>query len=100
MNEALKKQAADQLGIGAMPQSDQDDILQRTGMLIFQSILVRAMEDLEEADADRLAEFMNEKEPDGEAVMKFLGEKIPNLGEIVEQETRRIKEETATLLKG
>ncbi|MFH1192827.1 MAG: hypothetical protein V1656_00715, partial [Candidatus Jorgensenbacteria bacterium] len=92
MDLQLKQMIASDLGLGALSATEQDAAIERVGKIIFQSVLLRVSETLDETDQKALEKLLGEPASDPSALFAFLGEKAPNLNEIVKEEVLRFKE--------
>ncbi|HEU0085685.1 MAG TPA: DUF5663 domain-containing protein [Candidatus Paceibacterota bacterium] len=74
------------------------EMVERLGKLIFQSVLVRALPLLSEEDMQEYERII-EGDQGGEALFKFLAEKVPDFHTIVAEEAEELKKELAGELK-
>lgn len=100
MNAQLKQAIINDLGLGALSLAEQDTAIERVGKLIFQSVLLRVSETLNETDQKALEKLLGEPASDPSTLFTFLGEKAPNLNELVKEEVFRFKEEQRVVMEG
>lgn len=77
-----------------MPPEKMVEMVDRLSKLVFQSVLVRVLPTLSEEDMKRYEELIESQE-DGEAIFKFLENKVPDFGEIIKEEAEDLKLEIA-----
>ncbi len=99
MDEVVKQNIIKDLGLDKLPQKEQEQILLTIGKLIFQGVIIRVMGLLSEKDKDDFDKLLSEKIEDEEAVLNFLGSRIPNLNEIVNDEVASFKKESIDFQK-
>jgi len=99
MQEILKKNIIEDLGLDKLPQKDQEEMLLMIGRLIFQGVIIRVMSLLSEKDKDDFDKLLSEKIEDEEAVLKFLESCVPNLNEIINDEVSSFKKESGEFMK-
>ena len=98
MDDILKKNIIRDLGIGALPQEQQEEALLRIGNIIFQGALMKVVENMAEADKSEFEKLLSEKNNEPEAILNFLRSKIANLDEIISEEIRKFKQESADIM--
>ena len=99
MQEILKKNIIEDLGLDKLPQKDQEEMLLMIGRLIFQGVIIRVMSLLSEKDKDDFDKLLSEKIEDEEEVLKFLESCVPNLNEIINDEVSSFKKESGEFMK-
>ncbi len=99
MTTILQENIIKDLGLENLPQKEQEEALLNVGRIIFQSILIRVMEELDEAGKNEFEKILTEKPNDEEAVLNFLQSKLPNLNEIVNDEVLKFKQESVDFMK-
>jgi hypothetical protein len=85
------------LGINTLPVEQQKETMERLGTIVYQEVMLRALDILTEEDKDEFEKLI-EKDPNPETMFGFLSEKIPNLEEIVIEEAKKLKEESTEIL--
>lgn len=99
MTTILQKNIINDLGLDKLPAKEQEEALLSIGRIIFQSVLIRTMEELDEAGKDEFEKILSEKPNDEEAILSFLQKKIPNLNEIVNEEVAKFKQDSVDFMK-
>lgn len=99
MTNILKQNIIKELGIDILPEKEQEEALLRIGRIIFQSVLIRVMEQLNAKEKDQFTKLLTEKPDDEKAILDFLKSKIPNLNEIVNEEVASFKKESLDFMK-
>lgn len=99
MDTILQKNIIKELGLDTLPEKEQEEALLSIGRIIFQSVLIRTMEELDEADKDEFDKILSDKSNDEEVILGFLQKKIPNLDEIVNDEVVKFKQESVDFMK-
>ncbi|MDP3014995.1 MAG: DUF5663 domain-containing protein [bacterium] len=94
MKTILQKNIIKDLGLDKLSEKEQEESLLSIGRIIFQSVLIRVMEELDEAGKDEFEKILEEKPNDEEAILNFLRSKLPNLDEIVDEEVAKFKQES------
>ncbi|MEI6480622.1 MAG: hypothetical protein WCO12_03860 [bacterium] len=85
MNKSKAINLVENLGWMDLPEADRDALLEKTGDLIFQKVLARVMEKLDEEDKLEF-EKMFEGDVSDEEVLNFLRSKIPDVDDVVRGE--------------
>lgn len=95
--DKIKNDMIETLGIHNLPKEEQEEMYIQFGTVIYTEVLTRAMDMLEEKDLDVLNNLIKEN-PDPEALITFLSIKIPNLDEIIKEESAKIQNEAAMFI--
>ncbi len=98
MDDILKKNIINDLGIDALPQEQQEEALLRIGNIIFQGVLARVLELMSDGDKSELEKLLMEKSGSPEAILDFLRLKVDNLDAIVGEEVAKFKQESADFM--
>ncbi len=99
MNQEIKQNVIKGLGLDALPEDKQEEALETVGKIIFQNIIVRALDELSESDQDALEKLLSTGQADGDEISSFLGSKIQNFDSIVEDEVAKFRDEAADFLE-
>lgn len=99
MPTILQKNIIKDLGLDKLSEKEQEKILLGLGGVIFQSVLIRVMDELDNKGKDEFEKILTEKPNDEEAILKFLKKKVPNLNIIVNEEVAKIKREAVDFAK-
>lgn len=98
-NQILHQNIIKELDLDILPAREQEEALLRVGKIIFQSVLIRVMEQLNSKEKDKFTKLLTEKPDDEKAILDFLKSKIPNLNEIVNEEVASFKKESLDFIK-
>lgn len=85
-------------GIDKMPEEKQEEMINRIGKIIFQSVLIRVLPLLGEEDVAEYEKLV-EKETMPDDILDFFFKKVPSFFEIIVEESEKLKKETEGLLK-
>lgn len=85
------------LGIDSLPKEEQQEAMERLGAIVYQEVMLRVLDILNEEDKDEFEKLI-EKTKDPEIMFSFLMGKIPNFEEIVNEESEKLKKESAELM--
>lgn len=94
MANILQKNIIKDLGIDKFPQEQQEKMLLSIGRIIYQSVLLRVMGELNDKEKEEFEKLLT-GQVEEEKVLNFLAEKIPNLNEVVEEEVAKFKKESS-----
>jgi hypothetical protein len=90
----IKQTITDLFELDKMAPEKAAETVDRLGKLIFQAVLVRVLPILSEQDMAEYEKIVDSKEG-GEAIFKFLGEKIPDFEKIIMEEAESLRAELA-----
>lgn len=99
MDSNIRTSLFSRLGIDALPEAKQDEILLGAGKLIFQGVMMKLLPRLSEEDKDTLEKLMLEQGGDQEQVLAFLKERVPDLDAVVQEEVEMFLKESGALLE-
>jgi len=99
MANILKQNIIQELGLDVLSEKEQEEALLRIGQIIFQSVLIRVMEELTAKEKDQFAKLLTERPDDEKVIFDFLKSKIPNLEEIVNEEVAAFKKESLEFIE-
>ena len=85
------------LGIDTLPEEQQKDAIERLGSLVYQEVMLRVLDIMSDEDKDSFEKLI-ETNPDPEIMFTFLNEKIPNLNEIIDEEAKKLRDESADIM--
>ena len=86
-------------GLDTLQENEQKEALLSIGRIIFQSVLMRVTEELDDKGKDEFEKLLSEKSDDEDAIMNFLRSKVSNLDEIVNGEIAKFKQESSEFMK-
>lgn len=85
------------LGINTLPVEQQKEAMERLGSLIYQEVMLRVVDILSDEDKDQLEKIIG-KNADPEEMFGFLSTKVPNLDQIVKEESEKLRAEAAEII--
>ena len=83
---------------GNLPQDKQEYLIERTGGVIFQKIMSRFIEVLDNNDKDEIEQILSEDPVDDKKLLKFIQEKIPNSDALIQEETSAFLKEADDIM--
>lgn len=99
MDTILQENIIKDLGLDALPESEREEALMSIGKMVFQGVLMRAINELSDEDAEAFGKLMEEKPDDQQAVLDFLQSKVSNFDEIVKEEAMNFKRDGIDFMK-
>lgn len=93
MTNTLSKDIIAEWGLGNMTPEKQEEIVDRIGKLLYQAILVRALDILSESEQDEFDKILDVEATTPEDVLVFLRSKIPTFEELRSEEKNRLRDE-------
>ena len=91
MNPLLQK-IGEEFGLSTLPPEKQTELLTRIGGVIYQSVLMRALDQMTEDEQDAFDTLL-EKNMEPEEIFSFLKEKVPTIETIIKEESDAFKKE-------
>lgn len=91
MQDTIKTNLINALGLESLTETEQEEALLRIGNIIFQSTLMRVLEELDEAAKAELDKLLSLPSRDEEAILMFLRARVQNFDEIMNEEVVRFK---------
>lgn len=85
------------LGIDTLPVEEQKEAMEKLGTIVYQEVMLRVLDIMSEEDKDAFEKLI-EANPDPEAMFSYLSEKVPNIDEIVGEEAKKLREESADIM--
>jgi hypothetical protein len=87
------------LDISALSPEEQQEIISDLGMIIYQNVLMRTIEQMNDKDQAEFEKLLNNNsEP--YAVFAFLKSKASNFEDIINEEASKLKSKTHTIMDG
>jgi hypothetical protein len=86
----IQKNIEEVLGIEGLSQEEQEDIVTRIGALIYQNVLMRALDKMSEEDQDEFEKILD-KDATSEEIFSFLEEKVDNFKDIINEESLKFR---------
>lgn len=87
--EFIDENIIELLGLQALPYEKKARLLEQMSNLIERRIMLRIMDELKDEDKDKMVEI----EKDSEKIANFLAEKVPNLEDLIKEEILKVKKE-------
>lgn len=97
MNPLLQK-IGEELDVAGLPAEKRDEMLSRIGGIIYQAVLVRALEKMNEGEQEEF-ESMLDQDKSPEELFDFLVAKVPNFSEIVTEEVAQFKKDAVSTMQ-
>lgn len=98
MNEILEKDLVEKLGLENLPRQKQLEIIERTGSVIFNSIMQEAILRISEIELDALDTLLSDPK-NTDKVYDFLKEKVDKFDELVEKVITDFKKDAFFVLE-
>ncbi|MFA6524485.1 MAG: DUF5663 domain-containing protein [Candidatus Paceibacterota bacterium] len=93
----IEKNIIEILDLDNLPREEAEEILIRTGAVIYQNVLMRVMETMSEKDQDDFEKILdNEGKP--EEIFSFLKDKVKDFEKIVKEEAEKFKNKTSNIM--
>lgn len=93
----IQKQILNYFGVTDKSEEEQQDTLEKIGGIIYQEVLMRAVGGMTEKDQDEF-EIMLDKDSEPEELFQFLKNKVPDLDNIIKEETEKFKKESDDIM--
>lgn len=97
MKNKMQQSIINALGIDLLSPQEQDAVMAQLGGLVFTAVMERTLDKLQEKDQKEFEGMMDNDET-VEKLFDFLGNKIPNIQEIIKEEGEKIKKESEEML--
>lgn len=86
--------------IDKMPEDKQEEMINRIGQLIFQSVLMRVLPTLNETDLKEYENMLDSGNVDPAKLFEFFMEKEPDFFDIIREESEKFREDAAEVIGG
>ena len=93
----IQNNIIDILDLDSLPKEEAEEILIRTGALIYQNVLMRAVEEMTEKDQDDF-EKMLDNEAEAQDIFSFLKNRVKDFEKIILEETEKFKNKTSRIM--
>jgi hypothetical protein len=97
MHNKIKNNIITTLGINNLPVEQQKEAMERLGGIVYQEVVLRALEKMDDEDKKELEEAIA-KTPDPEIVISYLSDKVPDLEKMISEEAEKLREESAEIM--
>lgn len=89
----LSKDIIKDWNLSQLPESKRAEVADRIGRILYQAILVRALDILAEEEQDELDKLLDKDSTTPQEVLLFLKDKIPTFEKLVLEERKTLKED-------
>ena len=96
MSTLPQQNMIEELGLAALPPEMQEEITLKLGTLIYQAILIRALEVMTDEQKTALEKELETKGDD--ALFPFLQKAVPNFNDIINEQTAKVKQDSVEFL--
>ena len=93
MSNILSKDIIKEWGLQSLPAEKQKDFVERIGKMMYQAILVKALDILSEKEQTEFDLLLDEDATTPNEVLAFLKSKIPTFDQLVMEERESLKED-------
>lgn len=95
MNDQFKKKIAADFGLESMDSREQEKMIERIGNLLFESVVERAVDAMDDEVMNEFEDTINDAGGDYGKVVSFLNTKVSGFDKIVSEEMSRLKRATS-----
>lgn len=95
MDENFKKTIAQDFGLTSMDALEQERMIEKIGNLLFESVVDRAVDAMDEATMNDFDQTVGDASTDYQKVIAFLKERVAGFDTIVSEEMSRLKRATS-----
>jgi hypothetical protein len=95
MDLEFKKKIAKDFGLGDMDSREQERIIEKIGNLLFESVVERAVENMDEGVMGEFDATLSDSGNDYQKVIAFLKNNVKGFDKIVTEELSRLKRATS-----
>lgn len=94
MDQDLKKKITNDFGLTSMDPEEQDRMIEKIGNLLFESVVERSLEGMDEGMMNEFDETISSAGEDYQKVISFLRQNVGGFDGIVKDEMARLKRAT------
>ena len=94
MEDTLKQNIMKDLGLDLLPPEERDEALLRVGNIIFKSVLLRVLDELDEKQKDAFDATLDANPDNQEAVFEFLRSNVPDFDALVADVIAKFRQES------
>ena len=91
MNNILSKDIIKEWELESMPPTEQEEMVEHIGRILYQAILVKSLDILSDKEQDELDALLDKDETTPQTVLIFLESKIPTFQDLLKEEKGNIK---------
>ena len=95
MDDSFKKKIVQDFGLGSMSGQEQEKMIEKIGNLLFESVVERAIDKMDEPTMQDFDKTLNEAGNDYQKVISFLKDRVPGFSTLVSEELSRLKRATS-----
>ena len=95
MNEEFKKKITKDFGLADMDSREQERMIEKIGNLLFESVVERAVDAMDEEAMNDFDEVIGNAGDDYQKIISFLKSRVPGFDKIVSEELSRLKRATS-----
>ena len=96
--QEMMKAIVAEWGLESFPPEQQMEMVDKIGDLVYQAILLKAVDMLEEKDEAEFDALVEAPGTDAPKVLEFFAKKIPDFDTLVEKEVKNVKAQTVDLI--
>jgi hypothetical protein len=97
MSDEVNKKIAKDFGLENMDSREQERMVEKIGNLLFESVVERAVETMDENATNDFEGVISEAGDDYQKVISFLKSRTPGFNKIVSEELTRLKKATSEI---
>jgi len=97
MSEEINKKIAKDFGLDSMDSREQEEMVEKIGNLLFESVVERAINVMDEEMMGKFENIVSEAGSDYQKVISFLKSSVPGFNQIVSEELNRLKRATSSI---
>ncbi len=97
MTNPIQKNIIEALELESLPPEEMVEILQRIGALIYQNVLMRAMENMKDKDQDEFEKILDDNAEPTE-IFSFLKNKVPDFEKMIDEEAEKFKNKATNIM--
>lgn len=94
----MRQRVANDFGLAALPPLEQERMIDKVGNMLFESVLERSFDSLNEKDLADYEEMLGQTGANYEKIIIFFKDRVPNFANIVSEELSRLKKAATALL--
>lgn len=95
MNNEFNKKIAEDFGLSSMDSREQERMIEKIGNLLFESVVERAVDIMDENTMNDFDEEIANAGSDYQKIISFLKSRVPDFNVIVSEEMSRLKRATS-----
>ncbi len=94
MDEQFRKKIINDFGLATMAIEDQDKMIEKIGNLLFESVVERSVDLMDEESMQDFESLLNEVNGEYQKIIDFMRQRIPGFNKVVSEEMDRLKKAT------